>query len=71
MAIRHVTVAEVECQRCKKTLLVKKWTDARDHGWAVPADGHLQLCPLCTEYRRGELMATAIPIQEAPRQEPG
>ncbi len=61
MAIRHIEVAEVECQRCQATILVKDWRDARDHGWAVPCDGHLQLCPKCVEFQRGVLSATAVP----------
>lgn len=60
MGIETVTVYRVTCQRCGKALLVDKWTDARDHGWAEPADGQMQLCPLCLEFHRGQMLATAV-----------
>ncbi len=62
MGILSVTASIVTCQRCEATILVKKWVDARKHGWTVPCDGLLQLCPLCTKYHEGVLSATAIPV---------
>lgn len=60
LSIKHIEVAEVGCERCDKTIVVHKWTDARNHGWAVPCDGHLQLCPACVQFEKGVLSATAV-----------
>ncbi len=47
MSIRTITASEVGCQRCDATIVVSQWRQAAKHGWAVPVDGHLQLCPAC------------------------
>ena len=47
MGIHYIEAAEVQCQRCKATILVRHWQDARQHNWAVPCDGNVQLCPDC------------------------
>ena len=62
MGIKTVTKIQVGCQDCEATILVDHWHDAREHGWAVPADGMLQLCPVCVRIRQAVLMATAVPV---------
>ena len=71
MGITTLTADKVTCQNCDATILVEHWQDARKVGWAVPCDGHLQLCPLCAQYRRGQLSATAIPIGSLAEKLPG
>jgi hypothetical protein len=41
--------------------LVPSWRDAKHHGWAVPSDGHLQLCPDCLKAHKDGLTASAVP----------
>ena len=55
MGIQHITVAEVSCQNCEDTILVKNWRDANEYGWAVPIDGHFQLCPACLKDYKAKL----------------
>lgn len=62
MGFKDVDACEVSCQRCEATILVKKWSDARDHGWVVPCDGLLQLCPKCVVVHKAQLSAVAVPI---------
>ena len=71
MGIRTVEACEVSCQRCPKTVLVAHWQDARDHGWCVPVDGQLQLCPECLLIQKGMLLATAISVGSAKDKLPG
>ena len=59
MGIKTIQASEVSCQKCEATILVKHWTDAKTHGWVVPCDGHLQLCPFCAAFQKGVLFATA------------
>ena len=63
MGIRHIEVAEVSSQKCDEVILVENWRDAAKHGWAVPPDGHLQLCPICLRVHKAVMLATA----EAPK----
>lgn len=71
MGIRTIEATEISCQRCQKTLIVKHWRDARNHGWAVPADGQMQLCPECVLIHKGMIMATAIPAGSLADRLPG
>ncbi len=71
MGLKTIEACEVTCQKCGRTLIVKEWPMARDHGWAVPADGQLQLCPVCVAYQKGLLNATAIRPDLEPGQLPG
>ena len=71
MALKYIGAFEVSCQLCDATILLKKWQDAREHGWAVPCDGLLQLCPRCVIFRKGVLSATAIPIGSLADKLPG
>lgn len=61
MGIKTIDANEVLCQKCDTTIIVAHWQDARKHGWVVPCDGALQLCPRCADVHRGMLMATAVP----------
>ncbi len=60
MGIRHIEVAEVSCQNCDATILVRNWRDAAEHGWAVPSDGHLQMCPECIPKYKAGIFAEAL-----------
>ncbi len=61
MGLEAIDAWKVSCQRCEETIVVEEWQDARKHGWAVPSDGHLHLCPKCVEFHKGVLSATAVP----------
>ena len=61
MGIESISASKVTCQRCDAVIIVEKWWDARKHGWAVPCDGQLQLCPTCVAYERGVMSALAVP----------
>ena len=69
MGIREITVSEVSCQKCEATILVRNWWDARDHGWAAPSYGGLQLCPTCLQRHIDMLMATALTPEQIRLQE--
>lgn len=71
MGIETVTAVKVSCQKCEATILVAQWQDAREHGWAVPCDGQLQLCPRCLLVQKGILMATAVPAGSLAAKLPG
>lgn len=60
MGIRGVDAVEVSCQNCTATILVKEWPYAARHGWAVPSDGHLQLCPDCVLKQKADFKAESI-----------
>lgn len=66
MPVRHITaevlLAVVSCQRCGREIIVPKWRDAEQYGWAVPADGNLQLCPECLPEYKEEIIAGAVRI---------
>lgn len=60
----HATVAIVSCQRCSIEIIVPAWRDAAKHGWAVPSDGHFQMCPECLPKHKEELLKHAIRVEE-------
>ena len=62
MSIETISASKITCQHCPATLIVEKWQDARNHGWAVPNDGQLQLCPVCLENHKRRLMKDAVEI---------
>lgn len=64
MGITVVLANEVSCQHCPETLLVEHWRDAAKSGWAVPSDGHLQLCPRCLAAKKRSLFSTAATAQK-------
>jgi hypothetical protein len=63
MGVERIEASKVTCQRCDAAIIVEKWWDARKHGWAVPRDGQVQLCPTCLAYHKGILSAIAIPAE--------
>lgn len=56
MGIDFIHAWEVTCQHCPVTIVVAQWRDAAKHGWAVPVDGALQLCPACLANHKARLM---------------
>ncbi len=62
MSIHTITAEKVTCQQCDNTIIVEQWRDAAKHGWAVPTDGGLQLCPLCLDVHKAGLIARAIAV---------
>ncbi len=54
---KTVDVTEVSCQRCTAIILVPQGRDAKEHGWCVPSDGHLRLCPSCVAAHKREMKA--------------
>ena len=64
MSITSVTVtaAEVGCDNCEETIVLPHWRDAAEHGWCVPSDGHLQLCPAClADHKQAMAIAANAP----------
>ncbi len=64
MGIKTVHATVVSCQHCPATILVENWRDAGRHGWAVPVDGHLQLCPRCLESHKRRIFKASKPVTE-------
>lgn len=56
MSIDLIDAWEVTCQHCPASIVVAQWRDAAKHGWAVPVDGALQLCPACLVTHKARLM---------------
>ncbi len=63
--IEVCNVAKVSCQRCPATIIVSRWRDAQQYGWAVPSDGHLQLCPSCRTAHKRKLRENAVRLTPA------
>lgn len=59
MGIDFFHAWEVTCQHCPASIVVAQWRDAAKHGWAVPVDGALQLCPACLANHKARLMELA------------
>ena len=69
MGIETIKASKVTCQRCNKSVVLENWRDARHLDWVVPADGQVQMCPLCAAYHMGMLTANAITPEEMKERE--
>lgn len=62
MGIKTIEAAEVSCNHCPETIVVRLWEDAAQHGWGVPSEGHFQLCPSClAKHKRALFGSAAVP----------
>ena len=47
MAVKVISLAQVICDDCGKSIMLESWRDAAKLGWAVPNDGAFQKCNVC------------------------
>ena len=65
MAIKVISLNQVICDDCGKSIMLEKWRDATKLGWAVPNDGAFQKCDVCADKYKEKIFREAKLVEIA------